>query len=109
MLFPIMSKPRELNEEEIKKYELRYYNSDEVAQPAIETTAVVWSAAMTETDPVYRLYAHRTNCLLVLKYDWGKDSWDRIEFEEIHNLYGLLWLMCLRISSLKDKENQDAL
>jgi hypothetical protein len=96
-IFKFTPKPRGLTKEEIDKFHLRYSCGTEI-KPAIEVSTVIWSAAMTEKDPIYRLYNKGTNNLLILRYNWDNDCWDRIEYTEIDNLYGLLWLTCLRLS-----------
>jgi hypothetical protein len=96
--FKFTPKPRELTEEEINKFGLRCSYTKSEMKPAIETSTVIWTAAATEKDPVYRLYNNGTNNLLILEYNWNEDSWNKIECTEINNLYGLLWLMCVKLS-----------
>jgi len=93
--FKFTPKPRELTDEEIDKYDLRYSDGP-IKKPAIEASTVIWASQMTETDPIYRLYDGGTNILIVLVYNWDTDTWDKIEYDEINNLPGLLWLMCLQ-------------
>jgi hypothetical protein len=94
--------PRNLNEEEVEKFHLRYYNSD-IIQPVYEGTSNVWSAADTGKLPVYRLYNRGTNALLVLCYSWETDRWTEIELANIDNLYGLIWKIMVKFQSLQYK------
>jgi hypothetical protein len=100
--FDYTSIPRDVNEKEIEKFDLRYYGGT-LKQPSIETSTIVWSAAMTKTDPIYRLYNAGTNYLLILRYNWNSDEWKKIELNEVNNVYGLLWLMCLEIEKYKGR------
>lgn len=94
--------PRELTDEEIDEHHLRYHNGTEM-MPAIETSTHIWAAASTTTNTIYRLYNGGTNRLVILRYSWEKDKWERIEVEEIKNIHGLLWLLCIKIDGLKYK------
>jgi len=98
MLFPLTPKPRELTDGEIDNFGLRQPNGDEV-KCSIETTDKKWSAEMTDVDPVYRFYLKGMDELLILRFNWLADAWERIEHMEIEDMQGLLWLMCLRLQS----------
>jgi hypothetical protein len=93
--FKYTPKPRDLTDIEADKYYLRYSDGG-IINYSIETTLTIWAAAATEIDPVYRLYNRGTNNLLILRYDWGIDEWQEIKYNEIKNIYGLLWLLCIK-------------
>lgn len=89
-------KPRELTEKEINKFNLRYYSRKEI-KPSYEHTGNVWCAADDGKLPTYRFYNCGTNYLMVLKYTPSRDVWEKVEIENVHTLYGIIWLICLEL------------
>ena len=90
---------RDMTEEEYKTFHLVY--SDGVHIPcAVENTSIVWATAVEESSPTYRLYNCGTNDLRVFRYTPKTDMWEKVEYTDITNLYGLLWKMCLNIKGI---------
>jgi hypothetical protein len=90
---------RDMTDEECKTLRLLYNDGCRVPF-AVESTSIVWAVALKESSPTYRLYNLGTNDLRVFRYTPEKDMWERIEYTEISNLYGLLWIMCLNIKGI---------
>jgi hypothetical protein len=76
---------------------LKYHDGKEI-KPSYENTGNVWAAANTGKLPIYRFYSCGTNCLKVLKYTLDNDVWEEVEIENVHTLYGIMWLMCLELN-----------
>ncbi len=95
--------PREFNNKEIEDFYKFTNVSDRHLYPEFEGCIHIWATLDSGKEPVYRLYDRGTNCLIIYKYNWEKDIWEKITIEEIHNIYGLLWLLCLKIHENKNK------
>lgn len=96
--FKITFKPRELTEEEVDKFKLRYYEGNKM-KPVFESTDNVWSAADTGNLPTYRIYNGGTNNMIVLKYTPNGDIWEKINLFDIGNLNSFIWKMCLKLNN----------
>jgi hypothetical protein len=87
---------RNLTIEEIKEFHL-YYHNNSVIEPVYEGYSEVWSTAIDKDTPYYRIYNCGTNNIKVLFYNYKTDSWDEIKFEEIQNIYGLVYRLLCKI------------
>ena len=105
-ILKITPKPRELSDTEIDCYNLRYYKGGEI-KPAYESTGNAFSSMDTGNLPTYRLYNAGTNHLLILRYTPSKDIWEEVGINDIGNLYGIVWLMCIKLESNQVSQDQD--
>jgi hypothetical protein len=99
--FKITPRPRELTEEEVDKFKLRYYGGKKI-KPSFEDTDNNWSAADTGDLPTYRLYSVYTNYIVVLKYIPDIDVWEKVKLIDIKNLNGFIWKMCYALNEQKE-------
>ena len=65
--FRYTDKPRDLTQEEAKKFHLVYFDG-KIMKPSFQSTGIVWGGAMTESDTYYRFYDGGTNRLVILKF-----------------------------------------
>lgn len=86
--------PRQPTLKEYEKCEL-IYSDGRSMKPSFQMTSNVWAAADNGKMPVYGLYNTCTNGLVVIRYSWETDVWEKIELDSINNLYGLLWKICV--------------
>lgn len=93
-------RPRDLNDIELDKFNLRYYGGKPI-DFSFETTGIVWATAQTDKDTYYRFYACGTNNLKILKYNIDKDEWLEVQLSEVPNLYSIMWMMCLRLHKVR--------
>jgi len=91
--------PRDLTEKETKEFNL-YYHDGTVMYPTFEGYTEVWAKAIDIDTPYYKIYSFGTNHVKVLLYEWRIDSWVEIKFDEIRNLYGLIYRLLCTIDQL---------
>jgi len=77
--FVVTPKPRDLTEEEIDKFNLRYFGGERI-KPGHEDTGNVWASYDKGSLPTYRFYSCGTNCLLILRYLPNKDIWEKLNW-----------------------------
>jgi len=88
--FKITPKPRDLTDEEIDKFKLRYSSGKKI-KPWFENTDVNWSAADDGKLLTYRIYNVYTNYIVILRYTPDKDVWEKVKIEDIKNINGFMW------------------
>lgn len=86
--------PRELTDQEVDKFALRYYGGERIPH-LHQDDLVVFVSNFNEypKEPVYRFYSRGTNDLLVLKYDFDTNNWEQVPFDD--RFYSLMWKLLI--------------
>lgn len=87
--------------ETLKKYQLIYADGS-LMKPVYCGISTVWETSITGDEPIYAIFAAGTNRLVILEK--RSRSWKEIKLEEVENLYGLFWRMCVQISLQRQLE-----
>jgi|SRR5580658_407497 hypothetical protein len=72
-------------------------NDGTAMKPVFVGPSEVWMSAFREDEPIYAVFNGGTNRVVVLEKSAG--SWREVSLQQVKNLYGLIWRMCLEKES----------
>lgn len=78
--------------ETLRRYKL-LWNDGRPMKPVHCGISTVWATAIRDDEPVYAIFEAGTNRLVILER-LGSE-WREVQLNEVENLYGLLWQMCV--------------